>query len=182
MNNCWDHGGRPFFHPHRIATQAIKQNMRIRRYHESDHEEVWALHNVALRAISGAHARNGPWDDDLRNVRDVYLEMGGEFLVGTQEGTIVAMGALKRLSANRVEIKRMRVHPDFQRRGWGQAILEKLETRAAELGHGTLQLDTTVQQIAAQRLYVKNGYIETGRTKMGAFDVILYEKTLSTDD
>lgn len=91
------------------------------------------------------------------------------------------MGALKHLSANRAEIKRMRVHPEHQRRGCGQAILEALETRAAELGYSTLQLDTTVQQTAAQRLYIKNGYIEIGRMKVGRFDVIIYEKTLSAD-
>ena len=155
----------------------FKGLMRIRRYRESDHGEVWALHNAALEG-TGAHAGDGPWDDDLHHVRDVYLERGGEFLVGTQEGSIVAMGALKRLTANRGEIKRMRVHPDHQRRGCGQAILEALEARAAEFGYNTLQLETTVQQTAAQRMYVKNRYTETGRTKVGDFDVIVYEKAL----
>ena len=149
--------------------------MRIRPYRESDQEEVWTLHNIALEG-TGAHAGNGPWDDDLHHVRDVDLEKGGAFLIGTQAGKIVAMGALKRLSPNRAEIKRMRVHPDHQRRGYGQAVLTALETRAAELGYSTLQLDTTVQQIAAQSLYIKNGYIEMSRTKMGIFDVIVYEK------
>ena len=71
----------------------------------------------------------------------------------------------------------MRVHPDYQRRGCGQAILEALEARATELGYNTLQLDTTVQQTAAQSLYVKNQYTETGRAEVGDFDVIVYEKT-----
>ena len=35
-------------------------------------------------------------------------------------------------------------------------FLEALETRAAELGHNTLMLDTTVQQTAAQGLYIKS--------------------------
>lgn len=152
--------------------------MRIRRYLESDHDEVWALHKVALEGIGGPYAGDGAWDDDLHNVKVVYLENGGEFLVGTQKGMVVAIGALKRLSVSRAEIKRMRVHPDHQRLGWGQAILEKLEVRAAELGYCTLLLDTTIQQTAAQRLYIKNRYIEKGRTKVGVFDVILYEKKL----
>jgi hypothetical protein len=33
-------------------------------------------------------------------------------------------------------------------------MLEALEPRAVELGYGTLQLDTPVQQTAAQRLYI----------------------------
>lgn len=158
-----------------------KHLMRIQRYRESDQEDVWALHNVALER-TGAHAGNGPWDDDLHHVRDVYLEKAGEFLVGIQAGRIVAMGALERLSADRAEIRRMRVHPHYQRRGFGRAVLEALEARAVELGYSTLQLDTTVQQAAAQRLYIRNGYVEIGRTKMGGFDVIMYEKALPANE
>ena len=151
--------------------------MLIRRYRESDHDEIWHLHNLALEG-TGAHLGKGPWDDDLHHVKDEYLTKGGEFFVGTQAGRIVAMGALKRLSAARAELKRMRVHPDYQRRGFGQAILEALEARAAEIGYDTLQLDTTVQQTAAQSLYIENKYAETKRTKVGDFDVIVYEKAL----
>ena len=151
--------------------------MKIRRYQESDHDQVWSLHNLALHS-TGAHAGNGPWDDDLYRVEKVYLDYGGEFLVGLQGGMIVAMGALKRSSGDRVEIKRMRVHPEFQRRGFGREILRRLEARAIELGYTTSHLDTTTQQVAAQKLYAQSGYSEIGRTTSGQFDVILYEKRL----
>ena len=90
----------------------------------------------------------------------------------------MAMGALKRTSNNRAEIKRMRVHPDFQRRGFGQVILQRLESRAVELGYTTLYLETTIQQTAAQQLYLKNGYTEIGQTKWDGYDIIRYEKNL----
>ena len=76
----------------------------------------------------------------------------------------------------------MRVHPDFQRRGFGRAILQRLESAASKLGYETLHLDTTVKQIAVQNLYVQSGYIEVSRTTLGGFDVILYEKNLVSDD
>jgi len=151
--------------------------LAIRRYREADHDAVWAVHNLALHQV-GAHVGNGPWDDDLHHIGEVYLAAGGEFLVGECGGRLVAMGALRRLSARRAEVARMRVHPDYQRRGFGQAILTRLEARAAELGYAVLSLGTTVQQTAAQRLYEKNGYAETCRTRMHGFDVIRYEKTL----
>ncbi len=53
------------------------------------------------------------------------------------------MGALRRTTNEWAEIKRMRVHPDFQRRGFGQMILEALEARAVALGYAALHLDTT---------------------------------------
>ena len=98
--------------------------MEVRRYRASDHDAVWDLHNLALNEV-GAHAGSGPWDDDLHRIEAEYLDAGGEFYVGTIDGRIVAMGALKRLTDARAEICRMRVHPDHQRRGLGTRILSK---------------------------------------------------------
>src|SRR5437868_14699416 len=105
------------------------ERLIIRRYEPRDHDEAWSLHNLALER-AGAHPGNGPWDDDLHHVDEVYLAAGGEFLVGELRGRIVAMGALQRTSEIRGEIKRMRVHPDCQRRGYGEAVLTELEDRA----------------------------------------------------
>ena len=151
--------------------------IKIRQYQDADQDAVWALHNAALIS-TGAHAGNGPWDDDLNHVQDVYLKAGGEFLVGLLDAKIVAMGALKRLSADRVEVKRMRVHPNYQRNGFGQTILSRLERRASELGYKHICLDTTTKQEAAQALYKKNGYQETEQKCVGPFVVIFFEKRL----
>src|SRR5689334_7308306 len=99
--------------------------LKIRLYEPLDHDEVWALHNLALWQV-GAHAGNGPWDDDLHTIQQVYLDNGGEFLVGLMDERIVAMGAIRRITADTAEVKRMRVHPDCQRRGFGQQILAAL--------------------------------------------------------
>lgn len=74
--------------------------------------------------------------------------------------------------------KRMRVVPNFQRRGFGQAILAALETKARDMGYRTLHLDTSVKQPAAQQFYAKNGYAETGREKRGRFALIFDKKRL----
>jgi ribosomal protein S18 acetylase RimI-like enzyme len=76
------------------------------------------------------------------------------------------------------ELKRMRVHPAFQRRGFGRAVLAELEHRANALGYRTLRLDTTVAQTPARRLYESAGYRQTGRGKFAGFDVLYFEKQL----
>ena len=151
--------------------------MKIRRYIAADHDTVWELHNVALHQVN-AHGGNGPWDDDLHCVEAEYIATGGEFYVGTDDGRVVAMGALMRLSDDRAEIRRMRVHPDFQRRGLGRQMLSALERRAAELGFGTLVLDTTVQQAPAIQLYTQSGYSEVGRSRKGSFEILEFEKSI----
>lgn len=96
--------------------------MRLRRYRDADREAVWELHVLALD-----HHLHGPWDDDLAAIPAMYLKSGGEFLVGVEDGRIVAMGALRPRDGVRAEIKRMRVHPTAQRRGFGRRVLHRLE-------------------------------------------------------
>lgn len=149
--------------------------MHIRRYEPGDKRAVRRLHDDALNGV-GAHLGTGPWDEDLDEIEGVYLESGGEFLVGILEGEVVAMGAIKRDSPDVAEVKRMRVMPGLQGRGYGQAMLDALHRRAVGLGYSTLHLDTTVQQRVARRLYLKNGYREVGRGRIGPFWCIFYER------
>ncbi len=153
----------------------------IRRFQDSDHDAVWALHHDALHD-AGAHAGSGPWDDDLHAISRVYLEQGGDFIVGLVDDELVAMGAVRRSGPRRAEIKRMRVAPHLQRRGFGRRVLEHLESRAAEFGYTQLQLDTTADQLAAQALYRRHGYRETAREQRDRFELIFYEKNLIPDD
>jgi len=150
--------------------------LKIRRYEPSDYEAIWQLHNIAL-AATGSHVGNGWWDDDLHNIQSEYFDKCGEFLVGIIDTQIVAMGALQSKGTDRAAIRRMRTHPDFQGRGFGQTILETLEYRARELGYIMLELDTTVLQASAQRLYLRNGYKEIARQTV-RFETIFYEKQL----
>lgn len=151
--------------------------MKIRRYVAADHDAVWELHNSAL-LHADAHGGSGPWEDDLHRVEEEYIATGGEFYVGTVGGRIVAMGGLQRLSDDRAELRRMRVHPDLQRRGLGARMLSALEQRATELGFRTLTLDTTVQQVPAIRLYTRSGYREIGRSTKGRFSILEFEKKI----
>jgi GNAT superfamily N-acetyltransferase len=150
--------------------------LHIRRYEPGDKRAVRRLHDEALNEV-GAHLGAGPWDDDLDDIEGVYLESGGEFLVGELEGEVVAMGAIRRISPDAAEVKCMRVRPGLQGRGFGQAMLDSLHRRAARIGYTTLHLDTTVQQRAARRLYLKNGYCEVGCGSVGPFDCIYYERS-----
>jgi GNAT superfamily N-acetyltransferase len=103
--------------------------------------------------------------------------------VGTQDDIMVAIGALKRITLTVAEITRMRVKPQFWRRGFGQAILNELEDSARTLGYRILCLDTTVQQIAAQKLYSKNGYREVGSMLLGDFEsIVMVKELLPTGD
>lgn len=152
--------------------------LELRSFEGKDQPAVWALHNLALED-AGLHAGNGPWDEDLLDPSESYLARGGEFIVGLVGDRIVAMGGLLPTSSRAAEIKRMRVHPDFQRQGFGTRILEELERRAQQRGFRRLHLDTTREQRGAQRIYARHGYREARRATVGPFEFIFYEKELS---
>lgn len=163
--------------PFEKKSRSGHRELVIRRYRATDHAAVWELHNLALNQV-GAHAGNGPWDEDLAAIERVYLDASGDFVVGEVDSRIVAMGALKRSDNTRAEIKRMRVHPDFQGRGFGTRILLALERRARDLGYEMLHLDTTTKQAVAQTMYRRHGYSEVGRDRHGEFELVLFEKRL----
>ncbi|GCF11104.1 GNAT family N-acetyltransferase [Dictyobacter arantiisoli] len=149
----------------------------LRSYRPTDQEAIEYLHVYAIQQ-AGAYLGRGPWDDDVYAIEAAYLNNQGDFLIGEWDGVFVAMGAFHHTSQERAEIKRMRVHPDYQGRGFGQLILSELETRARAMGYQTLHLDTSVVQLPAQKLYEKNGYYEVGRDVYQGLEVILYEKQL----
>jgi len=74
-------------------------------------------------------------------------------------GEAVACGALRRLSPDAGEIKRMYVVPAYRRRALGRRILDELEARARGFGYRTLRLETGARQPAAIQLYESSGYV-----------------------
>ena len=96
------------------------------------------------------------------------------------EGKIIAMGAIRKISDDVVELKRMRVHPKFQIKGIGQKMLISLENRARELGFKKIVLNTTEKQKQAVALYLKNGYRETKKEILDSIKtrLIYFEKEI----
>src|SRR5579859_7224284 len=80
------------------------------------------------------------------------------FLVARVGGVPVGCGALRPLDESSAEIKRMYVVPDKRGSGVSTAVLQALESRAAELGWYTLKLETGPKQPEAIRFYERSGY------------------------
>lgn len=153
--------------------------LAIRRYRPADAERVRAVHEAALRASPVEFVPDAPADADLREISARYLDAGGEFLVGEVGGEIVAAGGF-RPRGDAAELRRLRVHPDHQRRGYATRLLSRLEARAADAGFDALALETDERLTAARELYAARGYEEVGRESRPATDAdrVRYRKKL----
>lgn len=150
----------------------------IRQYELSDKKAVFKLHVRALKN-EDAYLYAGKWEDDFENIEGIYLNNRGEFLVGLINNKIVAMGGLRKKTEDIVELRRMRVDPAFQRKGFGQMILDVLEKRAKELGYKTVELDTSIKQVPAQKFYERNGYKLVRIEKEGwVVEALFYQKQI----
>ena len=70
----------------------------------------------------------------------------------------VGCGAIKELSNNTTEVKRMYVRPNSRGHGIATSILKELELWASELKYTACLLETGKKQPEAIELYKKNGY------------------------
>lgn len=86
------------------------------------------------------------------------LEGRGAFLVGYAGRRPLACGAVRRLDAETVEIKRMYVVPEERGRGIGRQLLRALESEARRLGALRIVLETGTRQAAARALYESVGF------------------------
>lgn len=107
--------------------------------------------------------------------------------LATMDGTLVAMGGYlpnhaghgdERDRPGAAELHRMRVAPPYQQRGYGRALLDELERRAAAAGFETLLATTSTRQSAALEFYQSRGYERTGTSAAGAYELVHFEKEL----
>ena len=153
-----------------------KDKLKIRRYEAKDNAAAKELNYAGLEQMrpdidwKGIGVADGDYDD----IENIYINSWGDFLVGTVNGEVVVTGAVKKLDENCGEIKRIRVKPECQRRGYGEAMTKALIKRAEELGYKKIRIDTMTTNTRAQALFNKTGFKEAYHGKIGEFEVIFY--------
>lgn len=92
----------------------------------------------------------------------------------------VGCGAIKKLDADSMEVKRMFTNPDYRGRKIASEVLANLEVWAKELGYKRCVLETGKKQPAAIQLYLKNQYqiTENYGQYIGVKNSVCFEKKL----
>ncbi len=158
------------------------EQVAFRQYQATDNQQVKHLHEIALRATQAFDEWQwDKYDHDLDDIETFYMDNHGNFLVGLIGEKIVAMGAFCRLDVTTAKLRRMRVDPELQGQGIGRSLLTLLEKQIVDHGYTSIELNTTINQVAAQKLYENTGYQEIRRETEGwPMELIIYRKELSS--
>ena len=151
----------------------MKAELKVREYRDSDLNQVLFLHRKAMEPI-GVY-KEGPWNDDLKDITGHYKNNHGIFLVGEIRNKIVAMGAIRKIDENIAEVKRMRTDPQHQGLGYGKTILSNLIRIAKELNYSELILETSDKQVKAINLYKSFGFTEYKKETIDGFNCTWYK-------
>jgi GNAT superfamily N-acetyltransferase len=152
--------------------------MIIRRYQDTDFNEMMQLHRQVLQK-ENVYRGTGVWEDDLLHIDEHYFNRQGYFIVGIKDGALIAMGAYRKIDEGVAEIVRMRVHPDYQGKGFGYKILAQLEKIAAQSDFNELVLETDERLSNAIKLYQKNGYLYWKQEEIHGYNCIWYKKDIA---
>lgn len=164
---------------------------RIRPFHEGDAAAVRALHDRTPAAGSAMSPTPQPWPSDLDDIPRHFLA----FWVAEIDGKIVGMAGLVAAGddvpapvlsgiasrENAIRLTRMRIAPEWQRRGIGSRLVEAVLAWAREQGRTHVVLETTAGQAAAIALYQHHGFAEVIRSTRGPWVLVWMRRAVNHD-
>jgi N-acetylglutamate synthase-like GNAT family acetyltransferase len=100
------------------------------------------------------------FEEELRDIEALYNKPGKVKLIAVDEtdGAVMGCVALRLLSLDIAEMKRLYVDPAFRGRGIGHALVDAILAKARAIGFRQMVLDTSFAMKAAISLYLGLGF------------------------
>lgn len=133
--------------------------MKVRIFHKKYQTEAQRVILDGLKEYFGFIDTS--LNPDVYDIYQYYLVNGGVFVVGIQDGKVIATGGLKKTKEIRIaEMVRISVDKQYRRKGYAKEIINKLLTIAKDNGYTTVVTETTKTWTAPRALYRSLGFIE----------------------
>ena len=107
---------------------------------------------------------------DLLTVKDVYFKGHGHFWVIREKERIVGTIALIDIGNGQSALRKMFVHKDYRgkEKGIGQQLLDHVIAWCKEKGIDEIYLGTFESLLAAQKFYIRNGFVAVEKQSLPA--------------
>ena len=122
----------------------------IRSFRREDQGACKALYEQGL--IGGRISENDT-GLDIDDIESAYMKDGNHFWVAEADGMVVGTIGVQHHDEGTGEIRRLRVHPDYRRRGIGTALVETAVRFCREEAYLKVTLDTFMERDPAIRLF-----------------------------
>ncbi len=116
------------------------------------------------------------YDEELNNVEEKYGMPQGRLYLAYWEEAAVGCIALRKIDAERCELKRLYVQPEFRNQGIGTLLINKVIEEARVIGYTSMLLDTLPFLESAQRLYEKHGFVRVEKYNESPMDDSIFMK------
>ncbi|WP_462254869.1 GNAT family N-acetyltransferase [Ferruginibacter sp.] len=100
------------------------------------------------------------FNEELKNLKTMYNSTNGGIILCKEKDDFIACVAIRKISKDIAELKRMFVKPAHQHKGVGKILLEKAITLAVNCNYKYIRLDTLNHMTPAINLYKKYGFYE----------------------
>ncbi len=100
------------------------------------------------------------FDEELQSLKTMYNSTDGGIILCKENNAFIACVAIRKITNDIAELKRMYVQPAHQHKGIGKMLLEKAITLAASCQYKYIRLDTLNNMTPAINLYKKYGFYE----------------------
>jgi len=139
-------------------------SIKIRSFEPRDQGACVGLYREGL--LGGKLAENDS-GLDVDDVQSAYMRADGNhfWVAETDDGKVIGMIGVQHHDADLGEIKRLRVHPDFRRRGIGSRLIEQALLWCEEHSYLKINVDTFMDREAAVKLFQKFHFLHS-RTRV----------------
>ncbi|KAF5627591.1 GNAT family acetyltransferase [Fusarium sp. NRRL 25303] len=153
----------------------ISPNLTLTRAKASDVPSIQLMVNAAYeKYIPRIGKPPAPMTADYPSL----LTTHDIFILCTAQSPVGALVLQHEPDSDAIKIENLVVDPSAQGRGYGKVLMRYAEDFAKSRGCNALELYTNVKMVENLGLYLKMGFVETGRRVEDGFERVYFRKEL----
>lgn len=114
------------------------------------------------------------FDREMADFPGAYARPAGRLLLAIEKGDATGVVALRKLSENTCEMKRLYVRPDFRGKGIGRELATRVIQEARGIGYARMRLDTLSSLKEAVSLYKSLGFRRIAPYRFNPHEGVIY--------